>query len=97
VNDGKLTIDQEGREKKFLNQVEHVTFSGKYAVQRGTPVLYITERCVFSLTRKGMELIEVAPGIDIEKDILAHMEFKPVIRRPVRLMDKGFSGPNPCA
>jgi len=95
VNDGKLTIDQEGREKKFLNQVEHVTFSGKYAVQRGTPVLYITERCVFSLTRKGMELIEVAPGIDIEKDILAHMEFKPVIRRPVRLMDKRIFRPEP--
>ncbi len=88
VNDGKLSIDQEGREKKFLNQVEQVTFSGKYAVQRGTPVLYVTERCVFTLTRKGLELIEVAPGIDIERDILAHMEFKPVIRRPVHLMNE---------
>ena len=95
VNDGRLKIDQEGTEKKFLDAVEHVTFSGKYAVQKGTPVLYVTERCVFSLTKKGMELIEVAPGIDIEKDILSHMDFKPVMRKPPRLMDKRIFMPEP--
>ena len=67
VKDGKLVITNEGRNKKFLNQVEQVTFSGAYANAVGQPVLYVTERAVFKLTPEGLELIEVAPGIDIEK------------------------------
>jgi propionate CoA-transferase len=88
IQDGKLWIDKEGKVKKFINQVEHITFSGKYAVMKNQPVLYITERCVFSLTRDGMELIEIAPGIDIAKDILSWMDFKPTIKEPPRLMDE---------
>ncbi len=88
VNGGSLRIDQEGKVKKFVDQVEHVTFSGKYAMMKNQPVLYITERGVFSLTKEGMELIEIAPGIDIEKDVLSRMEFKPIIKRPLRLMDE---------
>ena len=84
--DGKLQILKEGRTNKFVNEVEHRTFSGKYAIERGQPVLYVTERCVFRLTAEGMELIEVAPGIDIEKDILAHMDFMPIVKKP-KLMD----------
>ena len=53
VQDGKLRIDQEGKVKKFIDQVEHITFSGKYAVMKNQPVLYVTERCVFSLTQRG--------------------------------------------
>lgn len=87
VKDGLLKIEKEGSEKKFLDKVEHVTFSGRYAVMIGQPVCYITERCVFTLTQDGMELVEVAPGIDIEKDILAHMGFAPVMKAPPRLMD----------
>jgi propionate CoA-transferase len=87
VEDGKLLIKQEGREQKFLNHVEQITFSGKYATMRRQPVLYITERCVFSLTRDGMELVEIAPGVDLERDILARMEFKPVMKNPPKLMD----------
>ena len=87
VEDGKLRIKQEGREQKFLNHVEQITFSGKYATMRRQPVLYITERCVFSLTREGMELVEIAPGVDLERDILARMEFKPVMKNPPKLMD----------
>jgi propionate CoA-transferase len=87
VEDGKLRIKQEGREQKFLNQVEQITFSGKYAAMRGQPVLYVTERCVFTLTKDGMELTEIAPGVDLEKDILAKMEFKPVMKTPPKLMD----------
>ena len=87
LEEGKLQIKQEGREQKFLKQVEQITFSGKYAAQRRQPVLYITERCVFSLTRDGMELIEIAPGVDLEKDILAKMGFKPVMKKPPNLMD----------
>ena len=87
VGDGKLTILLEGKVKKFLQDVEQVTFSGPYAVKRNQPVLFITERCVFKLSSDGMELIEIAPGIDIEKDILANMEFEPIIKDPPGLMD----------
>lgn len=79
---GKLTIVKEGRSRKFVNNVEQVTFSGKYAASRLQPVIYVTERCVFQLTPGGLELIEVAPGIDIEKHILAQMDFKPIINKP---------------
>ena len=87
VEEGKLRIVQEGKVKKFVNQVEHITFSGEFANETGQPVLYVTERCVFSIGPNGMELIEVAPGIDVEQDILAHMDFVPYISN-VRPMDK---------
>jgi propionate CoA-transferase len=87
IEDGEVKILKEGRNKKFLNFVEQITFSGKYAQKRNQPVLYVTERCVFQLKPKGLELIEVAPGIDIGRDILAHMDFKPIINEPV-LMDR---------
>ncbi|HOY66211.1 MAG TPA: acyl CoA:acetate/3-ketoacid CoA transferase [Candidatus Ozemobacteraceae bacterium] len=87
VADGKLRITGEGKTKKFLQHVEHVTFSGKHAVARQQPVLYITERAVFRLSPEGMELVEIAPGVDLERDILAQMEFQPVIKQPPRLMD----------
>ena len=79
---GKLTIVKEGKARKFVSNVEQVTFSGKYAASRSQPVIYVTERCVFQLTPGGLELIEVAPGIDIEKHILAQMDFKPIINKP---------------
>ena len=88
VQGKKLWIDKEGKARKFIDQVEHITFSGKYAVMKNQAVLYITERCVFSLTKDGMELIEIAPGVDIEKDILPWMDFKPIIKKPLRLMDE---------
>jgi propionate CoA-transferase len=95
VNDRQLTIEEEGRVKKFVKQVEQVTFSGAFAVSKTQPVLYVTERCVFALTREGMKLIEVAPGIDIEKDILRHMDFKPVINGIPALMDARIFSPDP--
>ncbi len=87
TKDGRLAILQEGAEKKFVDAVEHVTFSGPFAAARGRPVLYITERCVFALRPEGLELIEIAPGVDIERDILARMDFKPLVREPLDLMD----------
>lgn len=87
VEEGKLKITKESGMKKFIDQVEHVTFSGKTAQMLKQPVLYVTERCVFTLTQEGVELTEVAPGIDIEKDILPYMDFKPIIKKP-RLMDE---------
>ncbi|MBR2536366.1 MAG: malonate decarboxylase subunit alpha [Hyphomicrobium sp.] len=80
---GKLKIVKEGRARKFVKAVEQITFSGDYAANKSQPVIYVTERCVFQLTPGGLELIEVAPGIDIEKHILAHMDFKPIINKPV--------------
>jgi propionate CoA-transferase len=85
--DGRLSILEEATARKFVEAVEHVTFSGKFAAARGQDVLYVTERCVFALRPDGLELTEVAPGIDIERDILALMDFKPIVRRGPLLMD----------
>ncbi len=87
VTDGTLSIEQEGRSKKFVEKVEHRTYSGLYAVSKGQSALYITERCVFRLSTRGLELIEIAPGIDLERDILAQMEFKPFIAPELGTMD----------
>ncbi|MEN8809735.1 MAG: acyl CoA:acetate/3-ketoacid CoA transferase [Desulfobacterales bacterium] len=87
LEEGRIKILQEGKLKKFIDQVEHVTFSGVYARQKGQPVLYVTERCVFALTDAGMKLVEIAPGVDLEKDILSLMDFKPIIDGTPRLMD----------
>jgi len=95
LDGGKLKIEQEGKVKKFVDQVEHVTFSGRYAKMKKQPVLYITERCVFSLTEEGMELTEIAPGVDLEKDILPWMDFKPIIKGQPRLMDQRIFMPEP--
>jgi propionate CoA-transferase len=94
VEDRRLWIVSEGKTRKFVEAVEHRTFSGNYAAQRGQPVLYITERCVFELTVDGLELVEVAPGIDIERNILAHMGFRPIIRRDPSLMDERIFDPS---
>lgn len=87
ADNGKLKIKKEGGFKKFTNKVEHVTFSGETAQMHNLQVLYVTERCVFALTKEGVELIEIAPGVDLEKDILAYMDFQPIITGP-RLMDE---------
>lgn len=84
--DGKLIIEQEGKHKKFLDHVEHVSFSGKYAAEINQPVLYVTERAVFNIEEGELTLIEIAPGIDLEKDILAHMDFKPRISPNLKSM-----------
>ncbi len=94
VENGQLRIEREGRARKFVDEVEHRTFSGEYAAKRGQPVLYVTERCVLTLTPDGLELSEVAPGIDIDRDILAHMDFKPIVKAPV-LMDARLFRPEP--
>ena len=86
VEDGALRILREGRNRKFVEQVKQVSFSGDYAVRRRQPVYFVTERCVFQRGSRGMVLTEVAPGIDVERDILAHMDFEPVVRDLV-LMD----------
>ena len=88
IEDGCLNILREGTCRKFVEAVEHRTFSGEYAVGRGQSVLYITERCVFSLTGDGLELVELAPGIDLQRDVVAQMGFTPKISAKLRLMDE---------
>ena len=73
--------------------VEQITFSGAYAAETGQPVFYVTERCVFRRTPAGMELIEVAPGIDVERDILAQMGFKPIVKDPKPMDARLFGEP----
>ena len=87
VESGALKILNEGETVKFVSEVEHRTFSGEYAFKNGQTVLYITERCVFRLIEKGLELIEIAPGVDLDKDILSLMEFRPVISPKLKIMD----------
>ncbi|MEO8153372.1 MAG: acyl CoA:acetate/3-ketoacid CoA transferase, partial [Rhizobacter sp.] len=89
IGNGLLKIVKEGAVKKFIKQVEQVTFNGKGSVQRQQEVLFVTERAVFHLTEQGLELTEIAPGIDLERDVLAQMEFKPVVRQ-LRTMDAGL-------
>lgn len=94
LEDGKVKIAQEGRSKKLMRSVQQVTFSGARAVAEQTPVLFVTERCVFELTGEGLRLSEVAPGIDIEADILDHMDFHPIIDTP-DLMDARIFSEDP--
>jgi propionate CoA-transferase len=88
VADGKLTIVNEGKARKFIKHVEQITFSGRYAQETQQSVMYITERAVFELTSEGMMLTEIAPGIDLERDILALMDFEPMISPNLKRMDE---------
>ncbi len=94
LEDGRMRIVSEGRAPKFIDRVEQITFSGERAGATGQDVLYVTERCVFRRTADGVELTEVAPGIDIERDILAHMQFRPIVNAP-KLMDGRLFRPEP--
>jgi len=80
IDKGKLNITKEGRFPKFVTAVEQISFSAQQALKNKQKVLYISERAVFQLGNAGLELIEIAPGIDLERDILALLDFRPVIR-----------------
>jgi len=95
VDDGQLRILREGKTRKFVRAVEHRTYSGSYAVQRQQEALFVTERCVLRLGAEGLELMEIAPGAEVERDILAQMEFTPLIRGTPRTMDLRIFGTDP--
>ncbi|WP_373278928.1 CoA-transferase [Shewanella marina] len=86
--DGQLTIIEDGHIRKFINQVQQITFSSDTARANHKPVLYITERAVFRLVDAGLELIEIAPGIDLARDVLDQMEFMPLISDQLKMMDE---------
>jgi propionate CoA-transferase len=87
VTDKGLSIEQEGRYTKFVNEVEQITFSAQETLRAGREVLYVTERAVFRMTEEGVELVEIAPGIDLERDVLARMAFRPLVSAVLRPMD----------
>jgi propionate CoA-transferase len=93
VKDGKLRITKEGDIKKFVGKVNQVTFSGPYAYKASKPIFYVTERAVFTLAEGELTLIEYAPGLDLEKDVLAAMEFKPRISPDLKEMPKELFEP----
>jgi len=88
VKEGKVNILQEGKHYKFIKEVEQITFNGEYAYKKGQTVFYITERGMFKLVAKGLELVEIVKGMDLEKDILSQMEFKPQIAENLKEMDE---------
>ncbi len=79
VESGQLVIEVEGRIKKFVADVDQVSFSGALAAATGRCILFVTERAVFRLTPEGLQLIEIAPGIDLQRNVLDMMDFRPVI------------------
>jgi propionate CoA-transferase len=93
VEDGRLRIVREGRVGKFVERVAQTTFSGRVAADQNKSVLYVTERCVFRLTSAGLALAEVAPGVDLEKDVLAHLPFHPIIEGPALMDGSIFTHP----
>lgn len=94
IADGRMRIDREGKHVKFAERLAQVTFNGELAARNEQDVLYVTERCVFRLTPAGIELVEVAPGVDIERDILQLLPFEPIVRAPVD-MDPAIFLPQP--
>ncbi|MGW6666343.1 acyl CoA:acetate/3-ketoacid CoA transferase [Peribacillus sp. NPDC055009] len=87
VEEGKIKIENEGRYKKFIQSIEHMTFNANQALKKGQEILYITERCVFRLEEKGLVLIEHAPGIDVKKDILSNVDCEITISSNLKLME----------
>ena len=87
IGNGKLEIVEEGKIKKFIQEVEQITFAAEYAAEIGQKVLYVTERAVFELRNGVFTLTEIAPGVDLEKDVLGQMEFRPAIAEDLKLMD----------
>ncbi|RVJ99565.1 acyl CoA:acetate/3-ketoacid CoA transferase [Sinorhizobium meliloti] len=95
VADGRLVIEKEGKLRKLVNAVEHVTFSGRRAVEQGQDITYVTERCVMKLTPEGVMLTEIAPGVDLETDILGHSEFPLIVSDALKPMDPALFGEGP--
>jgi propionate CoA-transferase len=93
LEDGAMRIVREGNACKFVEEVEHRTYSGVHAAQRGQVALYVTERCVFQLTADGLEVIEIAPGIDLERDVIGQMRFRPQVSPQLKLMDERIFRP----
>ncbi|MEX0345957.1 MAG: acyl CoA:acetate/3-ketoacid CoA transferase [Rhizobiaceae bacterium] len=91
IEDGQLRIVKEGKHRKFVDTVGQITFSGSRAAREGRTVLYVTERCVFRLTESGLELAEVAPGVELDRDILKLLPFEPILNEPLPMATELFT------
>nr|WP_209885241.1 acyl CoA:acetate/3-ketoacid CoA transferase [Rhizobium leguminosarum] len=92
IADGALLIEKEGKLKKLVNEVEHVTFSGRRAIEQGQDITYVTERCVMKLTPDGVVLTEIAPGVDLQSHILDQSEFPLIVAPDLKVMHAGLFG-----
>jgi propionate CoA-transferase len=95
IEDGRLVIRREGKVRKFVREVEQVSFSGRKAVERGARVVYVTERCVVELRPEGLMVTEVAPGIDLERDVLRQVDIPLHVAPDLRPMDGRLFRPEP--
>jgi propionate CoA-transferase len=91
---GRLRIVREGRHRKFIGAIEQICYNARFAAEQGRVALFVTERALFRATRTGLELIEIAPGIDIARDILAQMDFTPEISPSLKVMDARLFSPD---
>jgi acyl CoA:acetate/3-ketoacid CoA transferase len=92
IADGALLIEKEGKLKKLVNEVEHVTFSGRRAIEQGQDITYVTERCVMKLTPDGVVLTQIAPGVDLQSHILDQSEFPLIVAPDLKVMDAALFG-----
>ena len=92
---GTFAAGRDGERPKLVEAVEQITFSGRYAQERGQRVLYVTGRAVFRLSERGVELVEIAPGLDLERDVLGRMRFRPAIAAKLTTMDPRLFRPEP--
>ena len=88
LNSQKVEVMDKGKGAKFVNQVHHVDFNAMYALEMGQEIYYVTERAVFQLTPKGIMLIEIAPDLDLKKDVLEYIEFNPLVSPDLKRMDR---------
>jgi propionate CoA-transferase len=95
IGDGALSILKEGKVRKLVESVEQVSFSGPRAIVQGQDILYITERCVLRLEQEGVTVIELAPGVDLKRDVLAQAEFPLRVAANLRVMDQALFHPEP--
>ena len=93
ISNGKLKIEKEGKVKKLVKDVEQVSFSGRRGVAQGQDVTYVTERCVMKLTPEGIVLTEIAPGVDLQANILDQSEFPLILSPALREMDRRLFQP----
>jgi propionate CoA-transferase len=92
---GNFSAQQEGRDNKFVKQVTQLSYSGRYARDRGQDVLYVTERAVFKAIDGVLTLVEIGPGVDLDRDVLGHMDFACAISPDLKLMDARLFDPAP--
>ncbi len=85
-----MRVLQQGAVKKLAQQVDQITYSGPQGLLRGQTVLYLTERASFRLTPEGIELFEIAPGIDLQRDVLDQMAFAPLVVADLKVMDSAY-------